>query len=278
MGEEPRLADLQRWMIGLVRDTPVEAGFVVDRLVTPSATLTPGERMDLYRQSYKIRLLESLQGMHPALRHLLGPDLFDQFALDYLAARPSTSYTLFRLGEGFAAHLETTRPDGDTAELWPELLIDVVRFEQAFLELYDGPGAEGETIASSRDVPAGAGAERPPVVTVAPVPCLRLLRSHYPVGDYVLAVRRGDEPPLPHPRATHLALVRRDYEVELLPLGARAYAVLEALVAGVDSARAAAAVQASTGEVWAWIAAWADRGLFRRIFVLEPSRKGITCS
>jgi hypothetical protein len=280
MDDEPGLADLQRWMVGLVSDAPGEVVFEVDRVVAPSATLTPGERLDLYRQSYRIRLLESLRDMHPALRHLLGPELFDAFALDYLAARPPTSYTLFRLDEGFAAHLEATRPDRDSLatgrEAWPDLLIDVVRFERAFLEVYDGPGVEGETLVSSRDVPGET--LPPPAVTVEPVPCLRLLRSRYPVGDYVRAVRRGEQPPLPDPRPTHLALVRRDYSVELLRLTAPSYAALEALLGGVDSTEAARASNSTPGAVLGWIAVLADQGLFRRVFVLEPLRKGIRCS
>src|SRR5438046_8851204 len=73
----------------------------LDRVVRPSSKLTAEQRLDLYHRGYRLRLLESLRAVHPVLRHALGTELFDAFALEYLQACPSRSYTLFRLGEGF---------------------------------------------------------------------------------------------------------------------------------------------------------------------------------
>ncbi len=230
-------------MLGVLRgDGPVDAC----GRITPSATLTADERLGLYRRGYRLRLLESLRGMHPALRHLLGDEVFDAFALDYLQARPPASYTLFDLDAAFASHLAATRPTSD--EAWPDLVIDVVRFERAFLEVYDGAGPEGAAIASAADLVPGAPA------SVVAVPGVRLLRSRYPVGDYVLAVRRGEAPPPPRPASTHLALLRRDWVVTLVPLTAESHAALEELLAGAT---------APPGHPW--LAAWADAGLFREI-------------
>jgi hypothetical protein len=240
----------------------------VDDVVAPSPTLTAEARFDLYRRGYRLRLLECLRAMHPALRHALGDDLFDGFALDYLAVHPSTSYTLARLDEGFAAHLEATRPA--SGESWPDFLVDVVRFERAFLEVYDGEGVEGVPVAGATDVVAAAAAGA--AVAVDPVPCLRLLRSTYPVGDYVRAVRRGERPPLPLPRPTWLALVRRDWVVDVVPLEAESFAALADLVDGAAT---------SDETVLGRVESWADQGLFVRIRQLDTapiSPKGITCS
>jgi hypothetical protein len=76
----------------------------------------------------------------------LGNELFDQFAMAYLQAYPSTSYTLSQLGANFARHLEETRPDRDELAhgevSWPDFLIDVARLEWAIGEVFDGPGVE----------------------------------------------------------------------------------------------------------------------------------------
>lgn len=268
MPDQPALADLQQWMLGAVCDPGTAAAPEVDRMIAPSPTLTARECMDLYRRGYRMRLLECLQAMHPALRHLLGAELFDGFALDYLAVRPSTSYTLFDLDAGLAAHLAATRPASPT-ERWPELIIDVVRFERAFLEVYDGEGVEGQVVASSLDVPAYL----PPaaVLEATAVPCLRMLRSEYPVGDYVLAVRRGERPSLPPPRPTYLALVRRDFVVQVVPLAADSYAALQQLLAGNGTARRLDDARLD------WIAAWADQGMFKEVRVLEPVQRGTPC-
>ncbi len=276
MGEGLGLAELQRWMIGRLHDEL--SGVEVDRVVAPSATLTACERLAIYRRGYELRLVECLRAMHPALIHLLGHEVFDAFARDFLAARPPAGYTLFRLNEGFADHLAATRPPAP--EAWPDLLIDVARFERAFLEVYDGEGAEGEAIASSADVPAAAAAAAAGgccrgcgcrAVAVTPVPCLRVLRSRYPVGAYVTAVRRGEEPPIPLPCDTHLALVRRDYRVELVGLAPDGFTVLDALRQGADSATAGRSAGVPCAAVLHMIAGWADKGLFRRVVDKEGS-------
>jgi hypothetical protein len=285
MGDGPTLAELQRWMIDAVRGATVgRPAWETSQLILPSARLGAEERLELYRRSYLLRLLECLREMHPALRHVLGPELFDAFALDYLAARPPNSYTLFDLDEGFADHLAATRPEGD-AQPWPHLLIDVVRFERAFHEVYDGPGLEGHVVPSARDV-----GEAPPGarIQVSPAPCVRLLHSRYPVGDFVLAVRRGKAPGLPSPAPTWLALARRDYAVKLVPLSPCSYAALEALLGGADARRAAEVAGTAHRTVREWIAAWADQGLFAAITVnvprqqaghpVETTRKGVRCS
>jgi hypothetical protein len=285
MGEVVALAELQRWMIDAVRGAKIDGGsWGASHIIQPSATLTAEDRLDLYRRSYLIRLLECLREMHPALRHLLGAELFDAFALDYLTARPTLSYTLFDLDEGYAAHLAATRPEGD-AEPWPHLLIDVVRLERAFLEVYDGPGVEGRVVPSAKDVEEAPRRAR---IHVSPAPCARLLHSRYPVGDFVLAVRRGERPAVPLPAPTWLALTRRNYVVRLVPLSRRSYAVLKALFAGADSLGAAEIAGATHRTGREWMAAWADQGLFaelaldaprpRRRHAVTTTPKGIPCS
>ena len=273
----PGLADLQRWMIGALHGDedgpPVDIG-----VLAPSPTMTALQCLDVYRHGYRLRLLECLRAMHPGLLHLAGEELFDAFALDYLAARPPRSYSLSRLGDGFADHLAATRPDRDAPdaerEVWPDLLIDVVRFEGAFLEVYDGPGVEGGRAVSSTDVPIDPDGAR--LVGVSGVPCLRMLRSRFPVGEYVCAVRRGEQPSMPAPRPTYEALVRRNYVVELLPLTAASSRILETLLAGADVAQAADACGTTERQVLGLIRSWADRGLFSEVAV--ATRREATCS
>lgn len=241
MSDDWDLALLQRWMVDLLCDPDdPDKAFRVDEVIAASATLTAGQRVDLYRAGYRLRLLECLRAMHPGLRHALGDQLFDDFALDYLHEHPSRSYTLLRLGATFSQYLYDTRPEG---EPWTDFVIDVVRFEQAFLEVYDGPGPE-----------SGHRTGRL-------IPGLKLFTSPYPVGDYVLAVRRGEHPELPAPEASWLALGRRNYVVTMVALTATSFAVLAGLLGGATVADAARANDAETSDVRVWIQSWADQGL-----------------
>ncbi|HEU5003337.1 MAG TPA: DNA-binding domain-containing protein [Actinomycetota bacterium] len=278
MPEPPGLRPLQAWVQAVLRhpDGPAagaaspEAVSALGRearvgeLVAPSSRLGPEERLGLYHRGYHLRLLECLRAMHPGLRHALGPDLFDGFSLDYLHAHPSTNRSLFQLNAGFAAHLETHRPDRDGPdEVWPDFLIELARLERAFLEVYDGPGVEEDWIPSAQDLPAEHWTDADVVLA----PCTRLLGSRFPVGDYLVAVRSGQDPPLPLldplPEPTFLALTRRAYQVSILTLDPAGYQLLEALGAGVTLSRAAAGWEMASA--WEQLRHWADCGLLASV-------------
>jgi hypothetical protein len=90
----------------------VSAEFVrtADELVTPSATLRPVERLELYHRQYWYRLLDSIAEDFPALRRLVGDEPFWRLMEAYLEAEPPRSFTLRHLGAGLARFI-ATRPD-----------------------------------------------------------------------------------------------------------------------------------------------------------------------
>lgn len=261
MPEPAGLRELQGWLHeAIVRLDAVPPPFEVERVVRSSGRLSARDRLELYRRSYRQRLLETMRAGYPGLRHLLGAELFDDFALDYLEAHPSSSYTLLRLGERFPDHLAATRPDPEAAGgSWPVLMVDLARLERSFAEVYDGPGVEGESLPGGSDLPAA----------IEVVPCLRLMRFSFPVGPYLSEVRSGAAPPPPEPAESFLALSRRDYVVSMTPLGAAEYGALERLSRGESLAAAAAAAGIGAAEAWALARRWADLGFLRS----EPTQK-----
>lgn len=258
--QPPALHEVQAWMLAVMTepDGPRSAAgrASIDappaEVVRSTASFGAAARLEIYRRGYRMRLVETMRAHHPALRHALGDEVFDAFALDYLAARPSRSYTLLDLGTGFADHLEATRPDGD--ESWPDFVIELARLERAFLEVYDGPGAEQLELVAPDQVE--------PDACLVPAPCLRLMSTRFPVGAYMLAARRGDGPPLPGPKPTWLALSRRDYRATLTELNERSHVLLAALVAGApltDAARVAGVPPLRAVDL---ARDWSERGFF----------------
>ncbi|GAA0411140.1 DNA-binding domain-containing protein [Streptomyces luteireticuli] len=202
MADAPSLAAVQRWMQEALLDP---SGTRPDAMVTASRRQSARERLFVYQHGYRQRLVECMRSLHPGSVRLLGEEIFDGFALDYLAAHPSRSPLLAGLSDGFADHLARTRPDagpGAEREPWIDLLIDLVHFERAFVEVLDGPGPED-----------GAG----------PAPPARLLRACAPVHAYLAAVHRGEDPEPPPPAPVFLALRRRDYAVVTRELSRAAY-------------------------------------------------------
>jgi hypothetical protein len=277
MPEPAGLRATQTWMQAVMTHPDrVPAAAEAHRVVRSTAALPAERRLELYRRGYQVRLLEAMRASYPALRHALGAELFDAFAFEFLAARPSRSYTLTRLGEGFADHLAATRPDAHLPagerDRWPDFLVDLARLECAFAEVYDGHGVEGERIVGAADLPERAD-PRWLAATAEAVPCLRLLASSFPVAAYQRAVRRGEEPELPAPRPERVALTRRQWSVTVAELDAAPYDALRALVAGACVGGALQAAGLDAGEGWRCVRAWAAGGLLRS---LTPGRAPAT--
>jgi hypothetical protein len=195
------LAHIQRWMQAAVAHPGgVHEGVAspearqhidvgpedVDKVLTRSRALTALERLAVYGSAYYARLLECLREEFPVLKHALGEEVFDGFAVGYLQRYPSRTYTLMELGTDFPRFLQETRPaaegEGPSAD-WPDFLIDLATVEQAFNEVFDGPGVEGQRLLDGEqllDVPE----DRLPEARFVPVSCLRLLTLRYPVHAY----------------------------------------------------------------------------------------------
>ncbi|MFF4160225.1 DNA-binding domain-containing protein [Streptomyces sp. NPDC001678] len=197
MADVPRsLAEIQRWMqAALLHPGRAEH---LEEVFTASGRMSAEERFRVYYRGYRLRLLGCLRGQYPAMVHLLGRELFDGFAMEYLDAHPSRSPTLDGLGAGFPDHLARTRPDaaseGTPPEAWIDLLIDLARFERDFAATLDAPSTGSDTG--------------------------RLFEARFPVHRYAAAVRRGEEPEPPDAEPVFLSLTRRDGTVVVHDLAA----------------------------------------------------------
>jgi hypothetical protein len=262
------------------REIGVEA-HQVETVVTRSHSLTALERLDIYHRAYFARLIECLRDEFPVLLHALGEEAFEAFALGYLQKYPSRSYTLNHLGTRFPQYLAETRPmpDGNDPS-WPDFLIDLATLELTFGEVFDGPGVEGQSLLSTEHL-QGLDPETWLASRLVPVPCLRLLTLRFPVNRYYRAVRRKKEPQIPAPRATYLAVTRRQYVVRHYQFPRLQHVLLSALVSGHTIGDAIQTTAAAAGPMLArlpgllhkWFRNWAAEG-FSQGIALPPDVAG----
>ncbi len=255
----------------------------IENVVTRSKALTAGDRLAIYSRAYHARLLECLRAEFPVLLHALGTELFDQFAFDYLERHPSQTYTLARLGEGFPRYLAETRPERDapqdSRESWPDFIIDLATLEREFSEVFDGPGVEGQPLVAESQLSELLESARWPEARLVTVPCLRLLTFRYPVNSYFVAARRNENPDLPEPAQTFLAITRRDYSVFLYELSWEQYELLSDLIARRSVAQAINRAAAATGcdhdalaaNLHEWLDSWAAVGFFSAMELLDET-------
>jgi Putative DNA-binding domain len=265
----------------LINVGPEEA----ETLITRSRTLTALERLAIYSHAYYARLLECLGEEFPVLKHALGEEVFDAFAVGYLEQYPSRSYTLFQLGANFPRFLADTRPEAGEDEAlpadWPDFLIDIATLELTFNEVFDGPGVEGEHPLNADRLRA-ISPEQLLEARLVGVPCLRLLALRYPVHKYFTAVRRHEHPDPPGPAETCLAVTRRHYAVRHYELSRPAYELLHSLLAGESLGQAISwAVEAAGPDLdrlpdnlWTWFHDWAAEGFFRAVQFADGGMHG----
>jgi len=285
------VATLQRWMqTVLMHPGGVGQGIVsheandllglgpvdCEKVLTRSRALSALDRLAIYNRAYFARLVDCLRESFPVLRHAIGEEIFDEFAVGYLQSYPSRTYTLFELGKNFHRFLAETRPPasetgGDMS--WPEFLIDLATLELTFNEVFDGPGSEQSPPLSAGTL-RGISPEGLLKARVICTPSLRLLTFRFPVHRYWSLVRRKQEVEIPEADACHVAVYRRDFVVRHLELPGDSFALLKSLQSQGTLRQAFEAAMSGNKEIRAlaasvqhWFRQWTAQGIILNIEV-----------
>lgn len=252
----------------------------LEAMVTRSKNCTAHDRLSIYAHAYFARLVDCLGETFPMVRRLLGTEVFNGFAFEYLQQHPSTSYTLGELGREFVPFVRSTRRgESITNESpdWTDLLIDLAQLEWTIDEVFDGPGVERIAPLSAESV-VNLSAEQWAQARLQLAPCVRLLASAFPVNTFYSALRSADEaslPPMPTEEPQWILITRRDYIVRRVELSPSQHALLTALQAGQPIGQAIEKAAEFSGEadesfasqMQQWFAQWMRMGLFVAIDV-----------
>jgi len=229
----------QRWFAAIV-STPQGEPAPVDeasaaRLITPSATLSSLERIDIYRRGYHARLIECLLDDYPVLEHALGEEAFEALSRRYIARHPSTGPSLNYFGRHMAEFCRT--------ESLPEraFAADLATLEWAIVMSIHAPTASAIGFEDLGQVPS----ERWPSARFRVNPSLQILHLDYPANAYLQAYRQGKPSALPAARPTSVAVYRTGRSVWRLELEPTLVTLVESLGKGATLEAGLAEVQAS---------------------------------
>jgi len=270
------LADMQRWMqtvivhvggdLGEAKRAKEAATIVppeaIAGVILPSPTLSPDERVQIYRGMYPLRMREALESDYPTLLHYLGDERFDALVRGYVAVHPSRSYTLNRLGDHFADYVATA-----PGLPRPAFCTELARLELALAQVFDAPESpalDAERVAAMGEAVAD--------LRLRPIEAFRLLSFRYPVNVYLQSCR-DDEHVHPRvvPKATWVAVFRRQYSIQRLDLTRAEHALLSALAGGETVGEAVMGTLRSSRQrlspdrFFRWFRQWVSIGLFRAI-------------
>lgn len=287
---DPRPLDrLQRWFQAVIMhpdgvaagvstpDAQAEIAIAphqLESVVLPSRQVSGAGRLAVYANAYFARLAECLQEEYPTLYKTLGDEAFTAFVVGYLQAHPSHSYNLSQLGADFPDFLAATRPagqDGEPETDWAAFLIDLARLERLYGEVFDGPGDEGRRTLQVDELEAVPSEQRADAALV-PIASLRMIELGFPAHEYVSAMRRGEDPPIPKREPTRLIVWRRDFVVRRQAVGPEEFLLLQSLIDGRSIVASIARTAALPGgnerletDLRGWFADWAAAGFFCRI-------------
>lgn len=273
MQADLRLDRLQNWMLEVVTQpgdlddalasAPARRLVPPDRfeeVVLPSARLTAGERLDIYHRMYGYRMVEAMSFDYPGVEHFLDHSgRFRDVVLDYVAAYPSKSYTLNRLGDHFPEYLA-----GRTDLPRHRFLHDLARFELAITVTFD----EVESTPLSPDQIAAVPAESWPDAGLELIRAFRLLELDYAADLYLDSVK--EQTPHPPFRKTKrwIMIHRRNYRVMQSEIDRRQWQVLRRLRDGLTLGEAIDEVsrgfrpRLTETELFTWFRKWTAIGLF----------------
>ena len=97
MSAPPELLDLQKWMQGALLQPQHTPPQEIEDRVQSTSRLSAAAALEIYQNSYNLRIAACMRDQFPALCYALGEGLFNDFVAEYIRQDPPESYTLYDL-------------------------------------------------------------------------------------------------------------------------------------------------------------------------------------
>lgn len=118
MSNISQLAKLQADFQAYLLDEQAVAEFnnhAITKSIISDAKVGVKRRLGIYYDGYRLRIIEALASSYPKLKQLLGDDLFDTVARNYITEYPSTYRNMRWYGGNMQTHLQNTLPQHPVA-------------------------------------------------------------------------------------------------------------------------------------------------------------------
>ena len=226
------------------------------------------QRLAVYADGYRERLLQVVAADYPATARLVGDSAFAALAASYVHTTPSRHWDLNLYAVSFAAFLRAALPDDPFAAD----LAALAALESAVVAVFWQPDSPPFVVDASL-TPA-----RLDTLCLRPRQAAQLLQLGHPADTALAAFRRGEQLVRLPAEPVFLYVVRQDNLVQRQRLAAAEHALLARLLAGQPVGAALAATLADVPEtplvtapdaapnaatVQGWFARWFAHGFFQ---------------
>jgi len=172
--------DLQRHLLG-------EPSSIADAIVD-APPLAVADRLGIYRNAYRVRLIEALGDTYPVLHAVLGDEVFVALGEEFVAAHPSVHRSIRWYGGELSEFLKQCPPYGEQP-----ILAELALLEWTLAEVFDAADAEPEPRAAFSAVDASAW----PDLHFEFHPSLRRLHLQWNTAAVWQAMSHDETPPDP---------------------------------------------------------------------------------
>lgn len=187
----------------------------------PTDLVTPESHLDIYRNNMYASLIDTLQSAYPLIQALLGDDFFKMTAREYIRQYPSRSSNLHDYGAYFGDFLAEYPPAHHLI-----YLAEVAEFEWACHKIYlaaDAPQFDVQALQTF--TPEQYEQLR---FSLHPAACLR--KFHFPILQILdLCLTNPDEPVDLQNEGINLLIIRKEFDIALIPLTDEDFVFLESL-------------------------------------------------
>jgi hypothetical protein len=160
---------------------------IVDAIVD-APPLPATERLDIYRNAYRVRLIDALDDTYSVLHALLGDEVFVALGEEFIAARPSVHRSIRWYGRELPEFLSQRSPYAEQP-----LLAELALLEWTLAEVFDAADAEPKPRAAFSAIDAAAWSD----LQFEFHPSLRRLHLQWNTTAVWQAMSRQEAPPDP---------------------------------------------------------------------------------
>ncbi len=156
--------------------------------IADAPPLSVADRLGIYRNAYRVRLIEALDDTYPVLHAVLGDEVFSALGEEFVAAHPSVHRSIRWYGRELSEFLSRRPPYAEQP-----ILAELALLEWTLAEVFDAADAEPQPRSALSAVDASAWSE----LTFEFHPSLRRLPLHWNTAAVWQAVSRDETPPDP---------------------------------------------------------------------------------
>jgi hypothetical protein len=177
-----RLAKIQSEFQAYLIDNEKAATFI--HHIMDDEKVGAEKRLGIYYDAYRLRIIEALATAYPKLKALLGDELFDKTAREYIGQFPSTYCNLRWYGGNMREHLTHVIPQYPVAA-------EMAEFEWALSLAFDTEDAPEVTLQDLGEIPA----ENWSNLSFKFQPALQVIRTQWNIVPIWKALEAEDSPP-----------------------------------------------------------------------------------